>query len=109
MPSVCPLALRQPEVGALWSAGGSRRHESASRFWFVRPDSSELNGRRYATVARACGGGGDESAVRARDRLNGFARSLKPLAESGGLQVEGVGGFRGGQIQDFAKHVGESM
>src|SRR5690242_8266898 len=47
--------------------------------------------------------------MRSRERLDRFARSLKPLPESGGLQVEGIGRFRGGQIQDFAEHVGESM
>ena len=47
--------------------------------------------------------------MRASERFDAFARSLEPLPESGGLQLEDVGRFRGGQVQDFAKHVGESM
>jgi hypothetical protein len=63
-----------------------------------------LNGRWYATVAGARGGVGDESAVRARKRLDRFPRSLEPLPESGRLQLEGIRRRRCGQIQDFAEY-----
>src|SRR5262245_29527140 len=76
---------------------------------FIRLDSSEPNRRRYPAVACARGCVGNQSAVRTRERLNRLACSLQPLPESGGFEVEGVGGFRRRQVQDFAKHVSDSM